>query len=77
MCTYLKGKYFISTLYRESSAIEHEPMWYFETIAWEWNDKTKTRGEIIEIEDSGPFEETAMDNHLLLVKKLNNLILNN
>jgi hypothetical protein len=73
MCTYLKGKYFISTIYREASTIE--PMWYFETITWEWNDKTKTRGVIVDINDSGINEEMAMDNHLLIVKKLNESIL--
>lgn len=72
MCTYLKGRYFISTIYRESSTIE--PMWYFEIIAWEWDDKTRTRGAIIEMDDSGISEETAMDNHLLMVKKLTHLI---
>lgn len=72
MCTYLKGKFFISTIYREASTIE--PMWYFETMAWEWDDKTKTRGAIVEMDDSGVSEEMAMDNHLLIVKKLNELI---
>jgi hypothetical protein len=31
MCTYLKGKYFISTIYRQSSAMI-EDCWYFETM---------------------------------------------
>jgi hypothetical protein len=75
MCTYLKGKYFISTVYRQSSGmIEH--CWYFETIAWDWNDKTKERGGIVEMDDSGIDEEIAMGNHLLMVKKLNELIEN-
>lgn len=43
MCTYLKGKYFISTIYRQSSAMV-EDCWYFETMAWEWDEKTKKRG---------------------------------
>lgn len=73
MCTYLKGKYFISTIYRQSSAMV-EDCWYFETMAWEWDDKTKTRGSIVEIDDSGISEEMAMDNHLLMVKKLNEMI---
>ena len=73
MCTYLKGKYFISTIYRQSSAMV-EDCWYFETMAWEWDDKTKTRGSIVEMDDSGISEEMAMDNHLLMVKKLNEMI---
>lgn len=72
MCTYLKGKYFISTIYRESSTVY--PIWYFETMAWQWDDKTKTLGHIIEMEDSGSNEETAIEGHLLIVKKLNNLL---
>lgn len=73
MCTYLKRKYFISTMYRQSSSMI-EDMWYFETIAWEWDDKTKTRGAIVEMDDGGITEESAMGNHLLMVKKLNHLI---
>lgn len=65
MCTYLKGKYFISTIYRQSSAMV-EDCWYFETMAWNWDEKTKQRG----ID-----EDMAIDNHLLMVKKLNNLII--
>jgi len=74
MCTYLKGKYFISTIYRQSSAMI-EDCWYFETMAWDWDDKTKQRGPIVEMDDSGISEEMAMDNHLLMVKKLNHLII--
>jgi len=75
MCTYLKGKYFISTIYRQSSAMVQD-CWYFETMAWSWDDKTKQRGSIVEMDDSGISEEMAMDNHLLMVKKLNELIIN-
>ena len=74
ICSYLKHKYFISTMYRVSSTID--PVWYFETIAWEWDNFTKTRGSIIEMDDSGIIEEMAMDNHLLMIKKLNYLIEN-
>lgn len=74
MCTYLKGKYFISTIYRQSSAMV-EDCWYFETMAWNWDEKTKQRGSIVEMDDSGIDEYMAIDNHLLMVKKLNNLII--
>jgi len=46
--------------------------WYFETMVWEWDDKTKQRGEILEQEDSGMSEDAAINNHLLIIKKLNN-----
>lgn len=72
MCTYLKGKYFISTIYRQASTIVE--MWYFETIVWDWDDKTKERGSILELEDSGTYEDQAISNHCLLVKKMNELL---
>jgi hypothetical protein len=49
-------------------------MWYFETMAWEWDAETQKRGSIVEMDDSGIDEEMAMNNHLLMVKKLNYLI---
>ncbi len=68
ICSYVKGKYFVSTIYRQASTIE--PMWYFETMAWDWNNETKERGKIIEMDDSGVDEESAFNNHLLIIKKL-------
>jgi len=73
LCTYLKGRYFISTMYRESSAAV-EAKWYFETIAWKWDPKSKTIGSIVEMDDSGINEDMAIGNHTLIVLKLNNLI---
>jgi hypothetical protein len=74
MCTYLKGKYFISTMYRQSSAMTDD-CWYFETVAYDWDNKAQQRGGIVEIDDSGISEEIAMNNHLLMIKKLNFLII--
>ena len=68
VCTYLKQKFFISTAYRQASTIE--PMWYFETITWEWDQKTRTRGRIIDQEDSGCSEDQALKNHNLIVLQL-------
>jgi hypothetical protein len=70
LCTYLKGKYFISTIYRQSSAVTDTPLWYFETMAWEWDNVTKERGQLLEMEDSGTYEEMALDNHFAMVNKL-------
>ena len=74
IASYVKQKYFISTIYRKSSAMI-EDCWYFETIVWDLDEKTKKRGSIVGMDDSGISEEMAMDNHLLIVKKLNNLII--
>jgi len=69
IASYVKQKYFISTIYRQASTIE--PMWYFETIIWEWDNKTKERGKILEMEDSGTGEEQAIENHCAWAKKFN------
>ena len=37
--------YFVSTINRESSAVLAHGDLYAETIAWEWNPETNTRGE--------------------------------
>ncbi len=69
--TTLKDKYLISTMYRQASTIE--PMWYFETIAWNWDKETKKRVSIVEMDDSGISEEIAIINHMNIVQKLNSL----
>lgn len=70
--SYVKQKYFISTIYREASTIE--PMWYFETIVCSWNQETRAREEILEIEDSGMFELDALSSHFSIVKKYMELL---
>jgi len=69
IASYVKQKYFISTIYRRASTMEE--MWYFETIIWEWNNKTRERGKIIEMDDSGISEDMALDNHCAWAKKFN------
>ena len=39
--------YFVSTINRESSAALAYGHVYAETIAWEWNPETETRGKIV------------------------------
>lgn len=58
----------ISTMYRESSAI-YAPGYYYETIVWEWDRKTKERGAILHTEDSGAFDDTAYKRHAELVRR--------
>jgi len=67
LCSYVRNKYFVSTAYRRASTLE--PMWYFETIVWEWNQKTRERGEMLDMEDSGIFNEQALENHFKICKK--------
>jgi len=68
MRSFLKDKFFISTIYRESSCLDGG--WYFETMAWEWNKETQQRGSIVEIDESYS-EQTAIHIHCLMVSKLN------
>lgn len=68
LCTYLKGKYFISTCYRQASTVE--TIWYYETIVWTWDSEKKERGEMIDMLDSGWGEELALKNHNTIVQEL-------
>lgn len=70
LSTHLRRKFYISTAYRQSSSIELGEMWYFETITWEWNEETKQRGRIIDQEDSGADEISAIQNHNRIVLEL-------
>jgi len=68
--SYLKEQYFVSTIYRQSSAV-YLPIWYYETIVWRWDKKTtRHRGELLTIHDSGTEETYAIDNHALICVKL-------
>jgi hypothetical protein len=71
MTTVLKDKYFVVTSYREATTLES--IWYFETIAFNFNINTKTIGGVIEMDDSGVDEASAIENHFLIVQKLNQL----
>ena len=68
LCTFLKDRYYISTMYRKSTANTANP-WHFEIIIWEWN-------AMVEIDDSGTDEEQAIVNHFTAVKSMNLLIAN-
>ena len=66
--SYVEEKWFVSTIHRESSTIP--PMWYYETIVWEWNAKTRKREEMIYQGDSGSSKNIALENHLTICDKL-------
>ena len=68
LCSYVKNKYFVSTAYRKAST--YEPMWYFETIVWEWDSETRKRGKMLDQQDSGSWEDVAFHNHFELIKDL-------
>jgi hypothetical protein len=61
--SYLLEKYFVSTAYRRSSAVELTEHWYYETMVWEWDAETKERGNVLLQESSGIGKESAIRNH--------------
>ena len=65
--TYLRRKYFISTIFRRASTPQE--IWYYETIVWEWDNETKERGAILDSMDSGRTETLAIINHAELYNK--------
>lgn len=62
ICSYIKEKYYVSTIHRESSASEG-PKMYYETIVWQWNSESRVRGELLEQHDSGLWETQAFESH--------------
>lgn len=69
--SYVYRRWFVSTIYRRSSvAIESPASWYFETIVWEWNNKTKQREKMLSTDDSGSSQEQAMLNHINICSEL-------
>lgn len=70
--TYLRGQgRFISTARRESSS-EYAPSPYYETIVWEWDEKTRELGEIVFTDDSGNRANHAFHNHFAIADKIMN-----
>ncbi len=61
--SYVVEKYFISTAYRRSSAATETPIWYYETVIFEWDKDTKECGAMIEQLDSGMSPAMALQNH--------------
>ena len=68
--SYVEEEYFVSTVYRESSTSAETPIWYYETIVWKWNKETKTRGKMVDMEDSGFSPLMAIINHCEICKEL-------
>ena len=68
--SYIKGKFCVSTIYRQSSACTESPPWYYETIIWEWDSENKKLGKILGQVDSGSYEEGALKSHCGIVMRL-------
>ena len=69
--SYVKEKYFVSTIYHQSSVSTESPIpWFYETIIWEWNKVTRKRGKQIDIQNSEGLEKKALKNHFEICQKL-------
>ncbi len=67
--SYVVDLFFVSTIYRESSA-PIPNLWYYETMAWEWDRETRKRGELLLQEDSGTPKKAALENHARVCARL-------
>ena len=65
-----KGNYFISTIYRRSSAMLNPDGWYYETFAWRLNDKDE-RTDWVEDNSGAISKKGAIKQHLEVIEKLN------
>jgi len=62
--SYVKDRWFVSTIHRQSSAALNPDGWYYETMVWNWNAETKEREpNFIAQYDSGLTEEFAIQHH--------------
>ena len=63
--------YFVSTAYRQSSAMLNPDGWYYETFAWKLKDGTTEREDGIIADNSGArFWERALMQHMEVVQHL-------
>lgn len=71
--SYVKEQWFVSTIYRQSSAmVSSSPyaIWYYETLVCEWNPQTKERGELLALYDSGCKSQSAFEHHAKICAEL-------
>ena len=69
--SYVKDRWFVSTIYRQSSAALNPDGWYYETMVWNWNAETKQREpNFIAQYDSGLTEEQAIQRHAMVCASL-------
>lgn len=61
--SYVVDKFFVSTAYRQSSAMVESPQMYYETVVFEWDIETRKTGILIDMQDSGSSVFYAMRNH--------------
>jgi hypothetical protein len=73
--SYIAEAFFVSTIYRASSAAMIPTPWYFETMVWAWDAETRLAGDLISQHDSGIFATDALSNHCQICNSLFNTTL--
>lgn len=69
--SYVKDRWFVSTIRRQSSAALAPDLWYYETMVWNWNAKTKKReSNFIAQYESGLTEPYALAHHARICASL-------
>lgn len=69
--SYVKDQWFVSTIYRQSSASHAPDHWYYETMVWPWDSETRRRGErFTDQQDSGLTTTHALESHFQIVRAL-------
>lgn len=68
--SYLQSGFFISTVCRESSALVSPPIWYYETLVWNWSPSEKKLGKLLGNFNGGASSDLAILAHCETVKAL-------
>lgn len=69
--TYLRDLgYYVSTGYRQSSAMLAPDHWYYETMVWVWSEEKRETDKLVYMTDSTSLPALAYKNHSEIVRKL-------
>jgi len=69
--SYVREKYFVSTIWRDSSDPQPGAQKFYETMVWEWDKETRKRlPKILEQHDSGMFPDLAIEHHAKICVRL-------
>lgn len=68
--SYVKNKWFVSTVLRRSSALTDTI--YFETLVWELDSETKERGNLVAMGEAYACESGGMREHFRIIHELMN-----
>lgn len=68
--SYVQERYFVSTVYRPTSCDNDPSRYYYETMVWEWDARTKERGALVDSHDSGWYRKGALISHADICERL-------